>query len=74
MTSIKDVCESGLDKFYTIPSISEKCIQKIGSIYNWSHWDLVIEPCAGNGSSFTKIPLSNKIGIDISPELEKENL
>jgi len=57
-----------LDKFYTIPAISEKCINKIGSFYKWSDWGLVVEPSAGNGSFLTIIPTDKKIGMDISPE------
>lgn len=60
--------ETGLDKFYTIPSISEKCLTSIGSLYNWSDWELVIEPSAGNGSFLAQIPTFKKLGIDISPE------
>ncbi len=59
---------AGLDKFYTIPSIAEKCLESIGFRYNWSDWGLVIEPSAGNGSFFTRIPTDKKIGIDILPE------
>lgn len=63
------VREAGLDKFYTIPAISEKCLERIGARYKWSDWGLVIEPSAGNGSFFTQIPpVSKKLGIDISPE------
>jgi len=68
MKNTVTVRETGLDKFYTIPSISEKCLNKINSLYKWSEWDLIIEPSAGNGSFFSKIPTSKKIGIDISPE------
>jgi hypothetical protein len=67
-TTAEAVREAGLDKFYTIPAISEKCLDRIGSHYNWSDWGLVIEPSAGNGSFLTRIPVDNKIGIDISPE------
>ena len=67
-TTAEAVREAGLDKFYTIPAISEKCLYRIGSRYNWSDWGLVIEPSAGNGSFLTRIPVNNKIGIDISPE------
>lgn len=59
---------NNLDKFYTIPSISEKCILNIGKYYDWSTWDLVVEPSAGNGSFLLKIPTEKKIGIDILPE------
>lgn len=57
-----------LDKFYTIPAVSEKCIETVGNFYNWSNWDLIIEPSAGNGSFLTRIPSIKKIGIDISPD------
>jgi hypothetical protein len=71
MTTItKAVRVEGLDKFYTIPAISEKCLASISSRYKWSEWGLVVEPSAGNGSFITRIPTNNKIGIDISPEHE----
>jgi len=67
-TTTESVREAGLDKFYTIPKISEKCLLSIGSLYKWSEWGLVIEPSAGNGSFFIRIPIDKKLGIDISPE------
>jgi hypothetical protein len=62
------VRKAGLDKFYTIPTISTECIETIGSLYDWNTWDLVIEPSAGNGSFLSQIPTSKKIGLDIDPE------
>jgi hypothetical protein len=62
------VREEGLDKFYTIPSISKKCIDNVSSFYSWDSWDLVVEPSAGNGSFLTQIPTEKRIGIDILPE------
>lgn len=62
------VRQAGLDKFYTIPVISEKCIATIGTYYDWYTWGLVIEPSAGNGSFLHAIPTEKKLGIDISPE------
>lgn len=64
------VREEGLDKFYTIPEIAEKCLERLGTLYNWSDWDIVVEPSAGNGSFLKKIPTKSKIGIDISPEMD----
>jgi hypothetical protein len=63
-----EVRDAGLDKFYTIPAISEKCLATIASIYPWKTWDLVVEPSAGNGSFFSKIPTLKKVGLDIAPE------
>lgn len=64
----KLVRETGLDKFYTISTISENCLNTIASIYDWDMWSLVVEPSAGNGSFLSQIPTTKKIGIDISPE------
>ena len=68
MATTEKVRQEGLDKFYTIPTISEKCISTIGEKYGWNRWDLVVEPSAGNGSFLSRIPTQKKIGIDISPE------
>jgi len=62
------VREEGLDKFYTIPSYSKKCIDKVGELYDILKWDLIVEPSAGNGSFLNQLPAANKIGIDICPE------
>ena len=64
----KTVREQGLDKFYTIPVIVDKCIESVGKKYDWTKWDLILEPSAGNGSFLFKIPSVNKIGIDIEPD------
>lgn len=71
-THVNDVNKgaSGLDKFYTIPSVSQTCLATIGRMYEWASWDLVVEPSAGNGSFLLQIPTSKdkKIGLDISPD------
>ena len=66
----EEVRDAGLDKFYTIPSISEKCIKIVGTLYDWNKWSLVVEPSAGNGSFLSQIPVNSikKIGMDIVPE------
>ena len=66
-TPATDVHDPETDKFYTHPSISERCLATLGSRYNWSDWGLVIEPSAGNGSFLTRIPTEKRIGLDISP-------
>jgi hypothetical protein len=64
----KQVRQEGFDKFYTIPSYSKQCIQKIFELYPIEHFDFIIEPSAGNGSFYHQIPTIHKIGIDILPE------
>jgi len=60
--------KAGLDKFYTVPAISKKCIDTLGTMHAWHTWDLIVEPSAGNGSFLSQIPTSKKVGLDISPE------
>lgn len=57
-----------MDKFYTVPSVSKKCIDTVEMHYPWSQWDLVIEPSAGDGSFSLQIPSENIVAIDIEPE------
>jgi hypothetical protein len=59
--------KEGLDKFYTLPECSKKCIDKVCELYDIAGWNLIIEPSAGNGSFLNQIPSNNKIGIDILP-------
>jgi hypothetical protein len=66
----KDVRKEGLDKFYTKPSYSKKCIDKVFELYD-KKFDLIVEPSAGNGSFLNqlegvKVPMV--VGLDISPE------
>lgn len=65
---VKDVREQGLDKFYTLPSYSKHCINKVFELYDESDFHLIVEPSAGNGSFYNQLNSDNKIGIDISPE------
>ena len=62
------VREEGLDKFYTLPECSKKCINKVFELYNNDSFDCIIEPSAGNGSFFNQIESEYKIGLDIAPE------
>jgi len=58
--------KTDFDKFYTKNSIAKICID----IIDFSIYDFVIEPSAGNGSFLSQIPHANKIGIDINPECD----
>ena len=68
----KEVREEGLDKFYTLPSYSKKCIDKLTEYYPFTGFDLIVEPSVGNGSFYHNIHSDNKIGLDISPDENKD--
>jgi hypothetical protein len=68
LMTTSSVREEGLDKFYTSPSYSKICIDKVFKIRKET-WGLIVEPSAGNGSFLHQIPQKyDKIGLDISPE------
>jgi hypothetical protein len=69
MSSItKEVRKEGLDKFYTVTSYSKSCIETVFNLYDINKFDLIVEPCAGNGSFYNQINSNKKIGLDISPD------
>ncbi len=67
MKKTKQVRSEGLDKFYTLPIYSKKCIDKVFDFYSPSEFDLIIEPSAGNGSFLKQLP-PHTLGLDILPE------
>jgi len=68
LTDVNLVRETGLDQFYTIPSCSKICIDKMNELYDITNFDLMVEPSAGNGSFFNQIIHTSKVGIDIAPQ------
>ena len=62
---MKRILKSELDKFYTKPELSKYLISKI----NLGDYDLIIDPCCGDGSFYLNINHGNKIGIDIDPQI-----
>lgn len=62
---MKRILKSDLDKFYTKKEIAIDLISKL----NLSDYDLVVDPCCGDGAFYSNIKHSNKIGIDILPHM-----
>lgn len=63
---MKRILKSELDKFYTKPELSNYLISKL----NLRDYDLIIDPCCGDGSFYLNINHENKIGIDIDPQID----
>lgn len=60
----------GLDKFYTKKSIAKWCIGHLDLDY----YDLIIEPAVGSGSFYNEIKTTNKLGIDIEPDIKGDSI
>lgn len=54
----------GFDQFYTKKEVVISCLKDI----DFTLYDIVIEPSAGDGAFFDEIPHKNKIGYDIDPK------
>ena len=63
---MKRILKSDLDKFYT----KRELVQQLISNVDFSNFDLIVDPCCGDGAFYSQINHSNKIGIDILPHLE----
>lgn len=64
--SLKDVRETGLDKFYTKPEIAFHCLEVLKSKVDFDSFELFLEPSAGNGSFLLQLPPEKRMGLDIS--------
>ena len=63
---MKRILKSDLDKFYTKQELVEDLVAK----FDFSRYDLVIDPCCGAGAFYKNIPHHNKIAIDILPHID----
>ena len=63
---MKRILKSELDKFYTKEDLAIRLI----SILDLSKYDLVVDPCCGDGVFYTNTNHNNKIAIDILPHID----
>ena len=57
------------DQFFTKFVVVDQCIDFFLSKYSWDDFNIVVEPSAGTGSFFYKIPATKRIGIELDPRL-----
>ncbi len=63
---MKRILKSDLDKFYTKVELVNKLIKVI----DFSNYELVVDPCCGDGSFYMNISHENKLAIDILPGID----
>lgn len=63
---MKRIVKSDLDKFYT----KENVVKNLLTNFDFSEFDLVVDPCCGDGAFYRNTPHINKIAIDILPHIE----
>ena len=63
---MKRIVKSDLDKFYTKTELVKKLINN----FDLTNYDLIVDPCCGDGAFYNSIQHDNKIAIDILPHIE----
>lgn len=59
-----------MDQFYTIPKVADECLVDIIEHLNFDEYDIILEPSAGTGSFYNKLPLQKRHEIDLDPKCE----
>lgn len=63
---MKRIVKSDLDKFYTKTELVKKLLRN----FDFTNYDLIVDPCCGDGAFYNNIQHANKIAIDILPHIE----
>jgi len=56
------------EKFYTAAVTVERCLAALELASPLGGFDLVVEPSAGAGAFFERVPVGKRFGLDIAPE------
>jgi len=56
------------EQYFTPPHLAQNCLDLVGKHYRIDEFSLVVEPSAGTGVFFDRLPPANRIGIDIDPK------
>lgn len=61
-----------LDDFYTQDALAGRLLSVVEQVTNrpLQEWRLIVEPSAGGGAFFNKLPISNRRGYDIAPRCQ----
>jgi len=57
-----------LDQFYTNPEYVNAFVDAISKFVNLDTFDLMLEPSAGDGSFFSLLDPTKRIGVDLDPK------
>jgi len=57
-----------LDQFYTNPEYAKAFVDAISKFVNLDTFDLMLEPSAGDGSFFSLLDPTKRIGVDLDPK------
>ena len=59
-----------LDQYYTISADAKRCTELVQSMYDFSTFDIILEPSAGSGAFIAFLPKDKLVALDIDPKHE----
>jgi hypothetical protein len=62
--------EKILDQFYTNESTAQHIISVFNNYYPLDEFDVLLEPCVGQGSIFNNLPEDKRLGFDLDPKID----
>jgi len=63
-----------LDRFYTKPEMARKCIDRLKLLYSAFDFDLIVDPCAGEGAFVNALGWVRNLAVmDIDPDVPYPN-
>lgn len=62
--------KQALDQYYTISADAKRCTELVQSLYDFSTFDIILEPSAGAGAFIAFLPKDKLVALDIDPKHE----
>lgn len=55
------------ERYLTPPGLAKRCIDLVAARFPLADFDLVVEPSAGEGAFFERLPQETRVGVDLDP-------
>ncbi len=59
--------KSELDRFYTRDEVAADCLKRLFALFDPADFDEILEPSAGGGAFFRRLPERTRRGLDLAP-------
>lgn len=55
------------ERYFTPPDLAQRCVDLLAARFPLADFDLVVEPSAGEGAFFERLPPRTRVGLDLDP-------
>lgn len=59
------------EQYFTSPELASQCIEFARGLLDFDSYNHIVEPSAGGGAFFERLPANRRIGLDIEPQHEE---